>query len=187
MGTFEGLSVPLYGSYKRYTTAGVQLLSESDLGLSDLRILHNSALNTALGVTYMEGVHLQVNISTTTGGSDALWVGTFHDSGTCNGQIYCAEFWLNGSSGAGVGGGRVAAINLIVNHDSSYSQVDAGTSYINFTAVDALVPAFFTLTGETADGSGGCFVTISDPATSRGLVIYVANQKYYIQVSSNST
>ena len=187
MGTFEGLSVPLYGDFKHYTEAGVQLLSVSDLGLTDLRVLHNAALNTALGVTYMEAVHLQVNISTSTGGSDALWVGTFHDSGTCSGQIYCAEFWLQGASGAGVGGGRVAPINLIVNHDSSYSQVDAGTSYINFTAVDALVPAFFTVTGETADGSGGCFVTISDPTTTKGLVIYVANAKYYIQVCSAST
>ncbi len=187
MGTFEGLSVPLYGEYYRYTEAGVQTLRSRDLGLMDYRILHNAALNTELGVTYMEAFHIQVNISAATAGTDGLWVGTFHDSGTCSGQIYAAEFWLNGSSGAGVGGGRVAAINLIVNHDSSYSQVDAGTSYINFTAVDALVPAFFTLTGETADGSGGCFVTISDPATSRGLVIYVANQKYYIQVSSAST
>lgn len=185
-GTFEGLSVPLYGGYYRYTEAGVQTLRVRDEGLSDLRILHNAALNTELGVTYMEGVHLQVNISTTTGGSDALWVGTFHDSGTCNGQIYAAEFWLQGASGASVGGGRVAPINLIVNHDSSYGQVDAGTSYINFTAVDAKVPAFFTITGETVDASGGCFETISDPATSKGLVIYVANAKYWIQCSSAS-
>jgi len=186
-GTFAGLSVPLNGGYYRYTNAGVQTLRVRDEGLSDLRILHNAALNTELGVTYMEGVHLQVNISTTTGGSDALWAGTFHDSGTCSGQIYAAEFWLEGASGASVGGGRVAPINLIVNHDSSYGQVDAATSYINFTAADALVPAFFTLTGETADGSGGCFDIISDPACSTGLVIYVANNKYWIMVASAST
>ena len=94
---------------------------------------------------------------------------------------------LAGAASASVGGGRVAPINLIVHHNSSYGQVDAGTSYINFTAVDALVPAFFTLTGETADGSGGCFNIISDPACSKGLVIYVANEKHYIMVASAST
>ena len=183
-GTMEGLKVPLYGDYIRYTEAGVQTLRVRDGGLMDLRILHNAALNTELGVTYMEGVHLQVNITTTTGGSDALWVGTFHDSGTCSGQIYAAEFWLEGASGASVGGGRVAAINLIVNHDSSYGQVDAATSYINFTAVDALVPAFFTLTGETVDGSGGCVVANAATDSTQGIRIYIANAVYYIMLTS---
>jgi hypothetical protein len=183
-GTFEGLSVPLYGGYYRYTEAGVQTLRVRDGGLIYQNVLHNDALTAELGVTYMEAVHLQTNISTTTGGSDALWVGMFHDSGTCNGQVYCAEFWLQGASGASVGGGRTACINLIINHDSSYGQVDAATSYINFTAVDALVPALFTLTGETVAGSGGCVVAKAAAASTQGLRIYIANAVYYIMVTS---
>jgi hypothetical protein len=182
----EGLSKPLYGDYIRYTEAGVQTKSVSDLGLENLYVLHNDALNTALGVSYMEAVHLQVNISTTSGGSDALWVGMFHDedAGTSPAQIYCAEFWLEGASGASMAGGRTACINLIVNHDSSYGTVDAGTSYINFTAADELVPSLFTLTGETIGGSGGCIKNYAADVATHGLRIYIANKVYYIMISS---
>jgi hypothetical protein len=71
-----------------------------------------------------------------------------------------------------------------VNHDSSYGQVDAATSYINFTAVDALVPAFFTITGETVGGSGGCIKAYAADASTQGLRIYIANAVYYIMISS---
>jgi hypothetical protein len=71
-----------------------------------------------------------------------------------------------------------------VNHDTSYGQVDAGTSYINFTAVDALVPSLFTLTGETVDGGGGCIVDNAAAAATQGIRIYIANAVYYIMVTS---
>ncbi len=184
-GTMEGLGVPIYGAYTAFmgSSNSTAYWTVNDYGEIDHACLHNAASNTARGVNYMEAVHLQVNITTATQGTDALWAGTFHDSGTCSGQIYAAEFWLQGASGASVGGGRVAAINLIVNHDSAYGQVDAATSYINFTAVDALVPAFFTVTGETLDGSGGCFFT-SDASVAYALRIYVANTAYNIMVSA---
>ena len=209
--TFKGLAVPLSGESEiKQITAATDMLTltgatsmsgdflvmqdvdgtEVNAFYSDGRIMntivHDSDMNTATGVTYMEGVHFGTTVTANSGGSDALSCVLQHNSTTWTnaGQIYVAEFWLGGGASAGMTGGRTAVLNLIIDHDTSYAQVDAATSYINFTADDALIPAFFTLTGETADGAGGCFIANVAPASTHALRIYVANTAYYLMCTT---
>ena len=185
MGTFEGLGVPLSGDYKRYSEAQVELLSVTDQGQTSQTIAHNAAMNTFTGVTYMEGVHLQTNITTTTSGTSTLWVGAYHVSGTTGGQVYAAEFWLNGAAGQAIAGGRCSAIHLIVNHAATYGQSgNSATSFIHLSSVDALVPSFITFSGETVDGAGGCIAANAATQSTQGICIYIANAPYYIMVTS---
>jgi hypothetical protein len=181
-GTMEGLARPLYGGFTSYmgsATSTAQWVVD-EFGQIDQNALHNAAANTASGVNYMEGVHFQTNITTTTGGSTALHAEIFHDSGTCSGQIYAAEFWIEGASGASVGGGRIAAISLFANYDSGYGQVNAASSFINCHAVDSEVPALFTILGATADDSGGLFHAATNTTIDHAMRIYVDNVVYYI-------
>ena len=150
-------------------------------------VAHDAAMNTRTGVTYMEGVHLGTTITTTTGGSDALSCVLTHSSGTCNGQMYAAEFWFEGSASASVGGGRVASIHCIMNLSTSYGTVLAATSFINFSEPTKRVPNLFTLPYTTVDASSGCFKkSDGDVAVTHLLRINVNNDTYYICVSDSS-
>jgi len=132
----------------------------------------------------MEGAHFQTNVSVASGGSDALWAGMIHDSGTSAGQMYAAEFWFEGASGASVGSGTAACINLIMNLDSSYSQSAGANCYIFVATPDALVENFIVFAGETVDGSGGCVVANAATDATQGIRINLAGATYYIMLTS---
>lgn len=103
-------------------------------------------------------------------------------------QAYAATLILD-TSGGSAASGRTAVLNLQYSGDITGAASPAATSYIyinDLSSDDAEMPAFVHFGGITAD-DGGCFDTISDPATSRGLVVYVNNEKFWIQCSSAST
>ncbi|KKK95906.1 hypothetical protein LCGC14_2668090, partial [marine sediment metagenome] len=62
----------------------------------------------------------------------------------------------------------------------------SGRSFINFVEDGEKGTALFTILAGAIDG-GGCVETISDPTTTRGIVIYIEANKYWIQVCSAST
>lgn len=195
-GTYDGLAVPLSGESEitqvtaatdLLTLTGVSgatgtLLTIQDSGKAPAtnglrvydygrtRIIRTDA--AAHGGTFNNALDVKYTVSYAMGAQ----------------QVYAGTFILDVSAGSN-SGGRTAVLQLQCYGNTSCTGETAASSWLLLTDLssdDAEMGVFAHIQGIAAD-DGGCFVTLSDPACSKGLVLYIDNVRYYIQVSSAST
>ncbi len=188
--SYDGLAVSLYGEHelKQVTSATdfFTLTGASTTGTGTLLTIQNSDETPAVnglrvydygrtriirtddvshGGTYNNALDVKVDLNYAAGAQ----------------QYYAGTFILD-TAGGSTSGGRGAVITLQWYGDSAVGNGMA-YSFIHFADLGSTeVGSIFTILGNTT-----MFETISDPACSRGLIIYVDNEKFWIQVASAST
>ena len=108
-GTFEGLSVPIFGEFYRYTEDQSQTLYVEDNGIFNLAIEHtttagaDNALDVTLSITgtavasgYGSGVHVGMSF-----GEGFVASGGF---ASCQQNAFAADVTVNGTHTSGIGG-----------------------------------------------------------------------------------
>lgn len=195
--TYDGLAVGLYGEHEltQVTSSNdfFTLTGASTTGTGTLLTIQSSDGTPAVNGlrVYDYGRTRIIRTDAVNHGStfnNALDVKYDIDYAMGAQQVYAASFILDISGGSN-SGGRISVLQLQSYGNSSCTGETAVASWMLFTDLGgdtAEMGVFAHIQGVAAD-DGGCFVTISDPACSRGLVLYVDNVRYYIQVASAST
>jgi len=191
MGTYMGLAVPLQGGYTASEYTGTTpYWTVGDLGTIVHAVVHNAALNTKLGVGYAEALHVGIEVACATEGTCAFSTLINHTSGVqiAGGQMYSAEFWIQGGSSCGSAEGTLACINLGAMLTSGYDVAANTTAYIKVGEFGGVpMPNLFVIGGQTVDESGGMFVTMAESAAAdRGLKITIDDVTYFIMLHSTT-
>ena len=180
MGAYMGLAVPLAGAYNRANEVGTQVMTVCKDGYTTVTLAQDTAyMTTSPGG--VEGIRYRLNVEADTTGSScaAFWLD--HDSGTCSGQLYAAEFWVTGATDTSVGSGQMACIHLVNYMSAGYGMTSLNSGYIKFGEYGGTVmPNLFHMSGFTADASGGCFKTATNSAIDHALKIAIGSTNYYI-------
>ena len=190
MGTYMGLAVPIFGGYTTRCADGTTVVGVVDnYGFRYIDLAYNAACAASGNYAtrgFVEGFSVYVTVTTTnTASIDGACFSVKHTSGTSTGQIWAAEFWLEGAASQSMAGGRVGCIQLVLNHPSTYTWVNEAVSFINFYALDKQPYACMTFLGATVDSS--YFVAMAESAAaSHGLRIYVDNVAYYIMLHATT-
>ena len=141
MGTYDGMAIPLCGGYITKTSNGTTTVAVmDDYGFQYIDLAYNATAAASGNYAtrgFVEGLSVYVTVTTTnTASIDGGCFSVKHTSGTSTGQIWAAEFWLEGAASQSMAGGRVGCIQLVLNHPSTYTWVNAAVSFINFYALD---------------------------------------------------
>jgi len=195
--SYDGLAVGLYGEHELIQVTSATdfftLTGASTTGAGTLLTIQNSDETPAVNGlrVYDYGRTRIIRTDDVSHGSafkNALDVKYDLNYAAGASQVYAATFILDVSGGS-ASGGRMAVLQLQSYGNTSSTGETNVASWMLFTDLGGdtqEMGVFVHVQGIAAD-DGGCFVTISDPACSRGLVIYIENVRYYIQVASAST
>ena len=181
--SYEGLAVPLFGESE---------IKQSDI-TKDILTLTSKASNTSDFLVCQDSSGTEVFRIEDNG---RIWKSTSADAGdamaiyhtmtatpTAGEQNYAATFLLDEATFT-AGNGRNATLNLRYNHSGTGGQ-PAGRTFINFGDDSTDVETIFSIARSDIDG-GNFVETLTDPAATLGLVIYVGSAKYWIMCSSAS-
>ncbi len=180
--TYDGLAVPLYGEAEiqaQSTTLDVLTLTGASGSTGDFLICQDSS-GTELVQIQDDG---RVRITRRGTFSEAInaWYYCTVDTGAV--QEYAGAFLLD-EEATDTTGGRRAVLNLRFNANTAGN--NAAKSFINFNDEGEVGTSLFTVLAGASDG-GGCYETLSDPAITKGFVIYANNEKLWLLCSSAST
>ena len=204
-GTYDGLSVPMYGAFNRYLEDQTACWSVADTGAFDITLANaTTTADNAMSVTvnssgalasgYQQGYYCALNISSTTTGGNATQFNAFatdisisgsHTSWIGGGYIYIAEGTTPTLTSAAVYGfcldlqSFTSAPDYFVNLwlQRSNTQPGALDAYILFSGqTGASVKTAFYFQGSTTSPS--YFLEFGSPAVALGAHgMYKANVK----------
>lgn len=204
MGSFEGIGVPLYGAFTRYTDAStpVETLSVGNLGTFFVTATSDSSGDPAVAVGgpngwltgddmfHTAGYFQMTSTMEGTGRSvNCALVAELHNDASLTGgqQNFAMAVYLHNGSSASCAGGAEAALLIAIEETSGYTPAaDSAYSYIQFTTCDAEVPRLFRFQCGAADTAGGYLETLSNPNTTHGLAIDINGTRYWILVADSS-
>ena len=192
-GTYEGLSVPIFGEFYRYTEAQVQTLFVEDTGIFNLSVTHTStagtdnAIDVTLAITgtavasgYGSGVHVGMTVGGVSSGGFA----------SLQQNAFAADVTVNGTQTCGVGGLYVYMAEGTATLTSAQvygGYFDIGT---DFGAVDYLscitLDKHNTTKGTTVDAFILCQLQGSGTGTSLIQMQGPAKPTYFLNCSSGS-
>ena len=106
MGTYEGLSIPIYGAFKHYTADQVLTWTVADSGAFDIAVTGTTTPDNAVAVTYTnatavasgygQAYYANLLLSSTTSGGNATQFNAF-----------AADIYLAGTQACMIGGGYI--------------------------------------------------------------------------------
>ena len=180
--SYDGLAVPLSGESE---------ITQQDI-TKDILTLTSGASNTAGDfIVCQDSSGTEPFVVEDDGRTRINRRGTFSEA--LNAYYYCtttnssqefgARFMLDEELTT-VAGGRRAVLSLRFN--GSQAGNHAGRSFLTFEDQGELGTALFAVLGGAVDG-GSCYESLTNPNSTKGLVIYANNEKLWLLCSSAST
>ncbi len=189
MGTYEGLSVPIFGEFYRYNASQTQTLFVEDTGVTNLSVTPG-AMDNVFAIThtanyagssgYDQSIYVALNISGTTTGA-----------GATQRHAFATDITINGTHASYIGGGYIYIAEGTATLTSGFVY-GFNIDIQELGQCDYLVNLWLQRSGSSTTSGLDAYILFSDQGTSgkARTMFYMQGitfPNYFLQIAADTT